>query len=150
MENNEFREHIKHWLTQVIHRSMPVLRRHSGNDGLSMSHFGAMGLVIERGFSTVSEIANEMGVSNAAASQIIDRLVHDEMLIRMEDPNDRRVKHLVITKKGQEFMHEKFKGRIKKFMILLDALSDEELVVVQQGFSIIKNKIEELQEKEIL
>ncbi len=53
------------------------------------------------GKSGVSEIGGQMGVTNAAASQAVDRLVHLGLIERTEDPDDRRAKRLTLTQAGQ-------------------------------------------------
>lgn len=58
-------------------------------------------LVFNRNGMKQREIAEEMGVSPSTISEMVNRLVEDGYVERTEDPNDRRVKLLVLTKKGR-------------------------------------------------
>lgn len=49
---------------------------------------------------TVSNVAQFLGVSTAAASRAVDRLVRRHLLKRTESPSDRRVVHLSLTPEG--------------------------------------------------
>lgn len=43
-----------------------------------------------------------MGVTSAAASQMLDRLVQQGLILRSEDLHDRRLKQIVLTEKGRQ------------------------------------------------
>ncbi len=53
---------------------------------------------------SVSELAREIGLSLAATSQLIDRLVQDGLVGRTESPVDRRRKQLALTATGRGFL----------------------------------------------
>lgn len=99
-------------LTEVVREWSEVFMRRSGRDfkrfmdetGLSFSQINVLIRLHHGGKSGVSEIGEHMGVTSAAASQAIDRLVNLEMIERTEDPADRRAKLLVLTPKGRELI----------------------------------------------
>jgi DNA-binding MarR family transcriptional regulator len=49
-----------------------------------------------------------MMVSPGAASQMVDRLEKLEMVARIADPEDRRVRKVLVLDKGKSFMQENF------------------------------------------
>ena len=49
-----------------------------------------------------------MNVSAGAASQMVDRLEKLEMVSRVADPKDRRVRKVTVLDKGEKFVQEKF------------------------------------------
>ena len=51
--------------------------------------------------SLVSQLAREVGLSLAATSQLVDRLVRDKLVARRESPVDRRRKQLALTSADQ-------------------------------------------------
>ncbi len=73
------------------------------DNDLSMSQIGAL-FQIKRGRSNVSELGESLGVTIAAASQMIDRLVQQGLIIRLEDPEDRRAKQLALTEKARRIL----------------------------------------------
>ena len=52
--------------------------------------------------ATGHELAQLLNVSVATISGIVDRLVEQGMVRRSEDPNDRRVRRLIVTEEGSE------------------------------------------------
>jgi DNA-binding MarR family transcriptional regulator len=52
------------------------------------------------GEADVTSIASQLGVSNAAASQLVERLAQMSLIERREDPLDRRIKRLALTPSG--------------------------------------------------
>ena len=77
-----------------MHRSMHSLIHYIKKNDLSMSQIGAL-FQINHGKSNVSELGEGLGITIAAASQMLERLVQQELILRTEDPEDRRVKKLV-------------------------------------------------------
>jgi DNA-binding MarR family transcriptional regulator len=76
--------------------------------------------------SGVSGIGEEMGVTNAAASQAVDRLVQLGLIERTEDPVDRRAKRLSLTEKGRVLIEKGIEARSKWIESLTDALTAEQ------------------------
>jgi DNA-binding MarR family transcriptional regulator len=74
--------------------------------GLTMGQFGAMLRIYHKGACGVSDIGSDLGVTNSAASQMLERLVQLKLITRSEDPNDRRVKLIVLTDKGRQILQE--------------------------------------------
>ena len=64
-----------------------------------------------QGACGVSDIGSHLGVTNAAASQMIDRLVLQGLLERSEDPNDRRGKQIQVTPKGRKLIEDGIEAR---------------------------------------
>ena len=58
-------------------------------------------------------LALNLGVTNAASSQLIDRLVVSGLIERTEDPTDRRAKQLTITTKGRTVLEQGIATRRK-------------------------------------
>ncbi len=53
---------------------------------------------------TVTKLAQNMSVHQSTASNLIDKLVLDNYLVRTKDTLDRRVVHLSLTDKGREVL----------------------------------------------
>ena len=118
-------------LTEVIHEWSEVFMRRSGRDfkrfmaetGLSFSQLIVLIRLYHGSKSGVSQIGEQLGVTNAAASQSIDRLVNLGLIERTEDPKDRRAKQLVLTRKGQALIEKSLKARCQWIEGLTDTLT---------------------------
>ncbi len=53
----------------------------------------------------VSELAETFGVSVPSMSRAVDALVCEDLATRVEDPDDRRVRHVAITEKGKRLVN---------------------------------------------
>jgi DNA-binding MarR family transcriptional regulator len=88
------------------HRLMGNLFIYTKDKGLTMAQFVAMIHIHHTGGCGVSDIGSDLGVTNSAASQMLERLVQLKLIIRSEDPSDRRVKQIVLTDKGRQILQE--------------------------------------------
>ena len=93
---------------------------------LSFSQLNVLMRLYHGGNSGVSEIGEQMGVTSAAASQAIDRLVLQGLIERTEDPTDRRAKRLALTPKGRALIESGIEARSQWIEGLTDALTPEQ------------------------
>ncbi|MEJ2512175.1 MAG: MarR family transcriptional regulator [Anaerolineales bacterium] len=117
---------LNQWITVFMHRSMQNMHRYAKESGYSMSQIFALNFIHHRGRCGVTDLGEGMGVSNAAASQMLDKLAHQEMIERTEDPTDRRVKQITLTEKGTQVIKDSLFARQSWFRELEQLLSEEE------------------------
>jgi DNA-binding MarR family transcriptional regulator len=87
-------------------RLMGNIFAYTRDKGLTMAQFSAMVRIFRKGGCGVSDIGSDLGVTNSAASQMLERLVQLKLITRTEDPSDRRVKLIVLTEKGRQILQE--------------------------------------------
>lgn len=75
----------------------------------------------------VSDVADFMGVTNAAASRAIDRLVQRGLIDRTVSPEDRRAVDLALTPEGQEILDRFAETRNRELLRILGDHPDEKL-----------------------
>jgi len=103
---NPFVNTLKEWFGIFRRRMMGNIFTYAKDKGLTMGQFGALLHIHHKGTCGVSDIGNDLGITNSAASQMLERLVQLNLITRSEDPNDRRVKQILLTDKGQQTLHE--------------------------------------------
>lgn len=74
--------------------------------GLSMPQFSFLMRLQYRGQCDVSDASTHLGITKAAGSQMVDKLVEQGYLIRLEDPNDRRHKVLSLSNAGKQLLQQ--------------------------------------------
>ena len=109
-----------------------------------MSQIGALFHLNRMGTSGVTDLADHLGVSNAAASQMLERLVQQSLILRTEDPNDRRVKQVVLTDKGCQVLEDGIHARQGWLDALADSLSDIEKEEIISTLQLMIKKTENL------
>jgi DNA-binding MarR family transcriptional regulator len=74
----------------------------------------------------ISDVGVHLGVTNAAASQMVDRLVQLGLLSRTEDLQDRRVKKLTLTPHGRSLIGDSIEARKRWMEKLTTSLTFEQ------------------------
>ncbi len=131
------------WIAAFMRLSMRGSIRYMKDNGLSISQVGAM-FEITRGSHNVSDVGDGLGISIAAASQMLERLVQLGLVSRTEDPDDRRVKKLVVTEKGRRVMRESFEARQGWLVELVSSLSPAEKQQVAAAVDILVDRTRQL------
>jgi MarR family transcriptional regulator, organic hydroperoxide resistance regulator len=120
----EFSTVLQEWIRVYMRRTGQDFKKFMGDSGLSFSQVNTLMRLHFTGEADVTDIAEQLGVSNAAASQLVDRLVRMMLIERKEDKADRRIKCLVLTQAGHE-MAERLvnirRGWMEKFTNSLTA-----------------------------
>jgi DNA-binding MarR family transcriptional regulator len=78
------------------------------------------------GESSMSDLAKSMGVTTAAMTGIVDRLVRDGYVTRVSDPGDRRVVKIKPTTKGERVVKTLREHRRRMMVKLFGVLSQTE------------------------
>ena len=126
-----FTEVIRDWSEVFMQRSMHDFRRFMDETSLSFSQINILMRLVHGGNTGVSEVGSQLGVTNAAASQAVDRLVQLGLIERTEDPEDRRAKKLALTPKGRTLIEKGIEVRSQWVEGITVALTPE-----QQGMII--------------
>jgi DNA-binding MarR family transcriptional regulator len=134
---------LQEWLGGFMSRSMRGLILYLKASDLSMSQIGAL-FQINRGRSNVSDLGEGLGISKAAASQMLERLVQQELILRSEDPLDRRVKKLVLTDKGSRLIQQSVQVRQDLLEDLVSTLSEDEKIQITAAVKIMIEKTKQL------
>lgn len=136
---------LKKWVVVFMRSSMRNFIFYIKERGLSMSQIGAL-FLIHRGSSSVSDIAEELGITNAAASQMLERMVQQKLILRSEDPNDRRVKQVILTDDGRQLVRESIAARQGWLDNLAQALSDCEKEQIGTALNILIDKATQIEQ----
>ncbi|WP_457559400.1 MarR family transcriptional regulator [Candidatus Harpocratesius sp.] len=135
---------LQKWLEIVMRLSMHNVILFSKKKNLSMSQISALMFIHRQNRCGISNLGSNLGITSAAASQMLDRLVKQQFITRQEDPNDRRVKKLTLTEKGKKILKESFQARQYWQKELIKMLTPEEEEKVQIALKILIHKSEDL------
>lgn len=133
----ELTEVIHEWTEVFMHRSGRDFKRFMDETDLSFSQISVLMRLKHAGRSGVSEIGGQMGVTNAAASQAIDRLVHLGLIERTEDPEDRRAKRLALTPAGLALIEKGIQARSRWVEGVTENLTSEEQSMVVSALTLL-------------
>jgi DNA-binding MarR family transcriptional regulator len=84
-------------------------------------------------------------ITAAAASQLVDKLVHAGYLERTEDPSDRRAKLLTLSAKGEELIGQGTEERYHWMDDLAATLSVEDQKKVSEALILLTDAAKEME-----
>lgn len=93
---------------------------------ITSSQWGALMFVEARGESTVKDLAQALGITSSAATQLVDGLVISRYVARETSKKDRRTVILTLSKKTKTQVEEMKKEGLQKFLKLFKVLNDKE------------------------
>ena len=105
----EFIKTMENWAKLYFFQSLTDFFNYLKHTELSLLQAYALVYLFFKGPLKISELCDHMMVSPQAASQLVDRLEKFEMVVRIADPEDRRVRNITVLDKGEEFVQENFK-----------------------------------------
>ena len=75
----------------LMRRSMRSFMRYAGDSAISISRFVVLFQMVKYRVSGIVHLEDYPGLSSAAVSQLLERIIHQGLILRSEDPNDWRV-----------------------------------------------------------
>jgi DNA-binding MarR family transcriptional regulator len=143
--NDPFAHTLHAWSEVVMRRAMHSQLLFAKQSGLSMSQLGALYQIHARGHCGVSGLGEDLGVTSAAASQMLDRLVHLELISRSEDPHDRRGKQIILTDQGRQTLQASLRVHQRWLDDLGRSLSAAEKEQISAALHILIDKAGQLE-----
>jgi DNA-binding MarR family transcriptional regulator len=127
-------------LAHIIQSFMNAMKQH----GLSTPQIHALMYVFHAGECHVSDLGSLADVSNAAASQLVERLVQQGLVSRREDPKDRRNKKITLSGKGRGLFNKSVMSN-RYLMEIMAVLTPEQRRAVHEAFMLLARAGRQLQ-----
>ena len=99
-------------VTPIVMRAIRGQMRSRRVTGLSVTHFRALVFLDRRPGSTLSALAEHLGLSPATVSKMVEKLVAAGLVRREASPDDRRRTPLCLTARGQASMEAARRGTL--------------------------------------
>jgi DNA-binding MarR family transcriptional regulator len=135
-----FHESMESFLANIIQSFLNSMKQH----GLSTPQIHALMYIFHADECQVSDIGTLADVSNAAASQLVERLVQQDLVDRREDPENRRNKLVTLSKKGKDLIHNSVISN-PFLMKIIATLTLEQLQVIHNAFTILAQTGQQIQ-----
>jgi DNA-binding MarR family transcriptional regulator len=119
MDNAERVEALFH---SVLSRFISIPAKHTPPAETTVAQAKALMILDLNGVQSVRRLAESLGVSSAAASELVDRLVRAGHVRRDRSEHDRRLVELSLTGKGRQLLARFTKMRMEKARRLLTVI----------------------------
>ena len=136
----QFSRSLRGWMDTFVHRSMHDSARFIKASGFSMPQFFLLMHLHRHEQCGISDLSEHMDVTAAATSQLVDKLVQAGLLVRVEDPNDRRAKQVSLSPAGESLIEKGIAERSRWVDELAETLNEEERMKVAEAFRILTEK----------
>jgi len=141
----QFTQVLRDWTDTFMARSMKGLAHYLRARGFSMQQFFMLMQLHHRGQCGITDLSERMEISNAAASQQVDKLFQLSLIDRAEDPNDRRAKQITLSPKGRELLDASINERYRWMESLVEYLTPEESETVTAALSILTRAVSRME-----
>ena len=128
---------MEEWVNIYLGRSLSDYFVFLKQNDTSMQQAYALTFLYYNAPSKISDICEHMMVSAAATSQMVDRLEKQSLVIRMPDPDDRRVRNVLLSEQGDNFVRQSIRARRSWIEEVPEDLSDEQLAHISSALQLL-------------
>ena len=137
------------WAVVFMRLSMHDFTRHARATGLSMAQMNVLTHLYYHRASGVLNLTELMQVSPAGASQMVERLVQQGLVQRVESPEDRRVRLVHLTESGKKAVAESIAAHQRWMEDLMASLDDAQREAITYALLVLTEKATELEARTI-
>ncbi len=141
-------EHILELERKVCHALRPVVPTEWLNIDLTMPQLKIILIIFTDGPARISTLASTLGVSLSTTTGITDRLIHQDLIVRGNDPQDRRAVVCSLTDKGRELATRLWEQGQSRVRDILGKMELSKLKTISEAIEIILEAVS-LQEEDI-
>jgi MarR family transcriptional regulator, organic hydroperoxide resistance regulator len=105
------------------------------NYTITPPQFVALQWLFEDGDMTIGELSNKMFLACSTTTDLVDRMEKNQLVVRVKDPNDRRVVRIHLLDEGERIIDEVIKKRQLYLQEVLKDFSGEEIVSLKEGLA---------------
>ena len=145
-EQEKLTEQLNQFAGITMHINMIYNMQFMQEHDLSFTHLNSLFFIHRAGCTNIQCLADRLGVTKAAVSQMVDRLVESGLISREEDPVDRRSKLICLSETGENLVQKAFLTRRKWVPDLTASLTDEQVEQACLIFEIVNEKLKQIQE----
>lgn len=113
------------------------------NTGITPPQGMLIGSLSKFGKLKISDLSDNLGLSNSTVSGIIDRLEKQEMVIRTRSQEDKRVVYVSLSEKFEEGHHNFHRRAEENIQAIMDRGTNEDLEKIMDGLNTLKKLLSE-------
>ncbi len=107
----------------------------------SLAQYRVLMLVKHRGAMSINDLQRQLNIAQSTASEMVERLVQQNLLLREKDPTDRRITVFRLSKKAERILEKRRDVMNDCYRKVLEPLSDEEQVQLVEALETIQRII---------
>ncbi len=128
----------------VISRFVAIPAGMGATGEITVAQIRALMMIDLRGTVNLVRLAEILGVSSAAASEVVDRLVRARMVDRQRSEKDRRVVDLTLRPRGRQVLDRLTKSRTERARKLVAAVGPGDARRVIAALEVLNSILEKV------
>ena len=132
---------LREWMEASMNRSFHTFIRNNRDSDLSLSQVNTLFRLFHHGPGSVNDLAQHLGVTTAAVSQLLDSLIKADLVVRSENPEDRRMKLIAITEQGKRLVLKSMQARHAWLADLEQEFSDAEKAQILPVIQLMNQRV---------
>jgi DNA-binding MarR family transcriptional regulator len=113
------------------------------NYTITPPQFVALQWLFEDGDMTIGELSNKMYLACSTTTDLVDRMEKSKLVIRVKDPNDRRVVRIHLLEEGERIIDEVIKKRQLYLQEVLVNFTDNEVLTLKENLTKLHQEMRE-------
>jgi MarR family 2-MHQ and catechol resistance regulon transcriptional repressor len=101
-------------------------RAHAAEHELSAGEFGVLEALYHKGDLLLGELQRKILVSSGGVTYLVDRLSARGLVERRDHPDDRRARHVMLTRQGRELMDRIWPEHVQRLTRAVEAVEGAE------------------------
>lgn len=122
----EDHDRVLHLIKEIVNPRWPLL-------DLTMAQLRALIAIAHSGPIPVGRLGAALGVGKPAATLLVDALARLDLVLRREDPEDRRRTLVELSPRGRALLDEFFASRRERLLAWAGKLDDGDLAALARG-----------------
>lgn len=131
----------------LVMRAIRADMRAIGSTTLSVPQFRTLAFLDRNPGTSLSDLAEHLGVTRATASATIERLVQRNYVHRNDHPQERRRVVLKLTEDGLHHLEQARKQTRDRIADLFTHLTQEQILQIEEGLILLKQVFEQTVEQ---
>lgn len=128
----------------LVMRFIRAEMRRRGGPSLSVVQFRALAFLDRHPGAPLSDVADHLGVARPTASTVVDRLVRQGLVVRAEDPRERRRVSLTLSAAGAQLLRQAREATRARVAEVLAGLPAEQLRTVAAAAALLARAFREV------
>ena len=134
---DHFQNTLENWVSVYLYRSLTEFFNYLKVTGISMQQAYALTYIYYNGPSKISELCEHMMVSAPATSQMVDRLEKQNLVERIAQPGDRRVRNVMLSEEGEKIVQESIEARQSWIKEIPPSLTDAQIDQISDALDLL-------------
>lgn len=132
------------WSAMFMRLSMRDFVQYSRTHGLSLAQLNVLMHLYYHGPLEVTQFVELLQISPPAASQLVERLVLSNLVLRTESSTDRRIRMVSLTDNGRKIVEESVSVRQRWLESLMTSLTDQQKQTIAETLKTLTENAQEL------